>query len=429
VALFPRHFDEDRERLRVLEIVTDEALAHLGVDQLLSELLDRVRDLLAVDTTAVLLLDPSAQFLVATAARGLEEEVSQGVRIPLGKGFAGRIAVEKGPVVIDKVDHSNVLNPILRDKGVRSLLGVPLLAGGRVLGVLHVGTLTPRRFTEDDTELLRLVAGRVAPAIQARMSQTDRDAAMALQRSLLPTALPTGDGLQFASRYVAGGHGAVGGDWYDAFVLPSGHLWLVIGDVLGNGLVAAATMIRLRSALRAYALEFDDPATVLAKLDRKVQQFESGVLATVLCGVMGPDRRRVHLSSAGHPPPVLACPGKPAHIVELPADLPVGVELGHRRRVTELELPEGAVLCLYTDGLVERRRVSVDVGLERLRATVTAEHPERVCTNIMSSLVGAEVPDDDIAVLVLHRPIQATPNQPPPPHDGDTSGPVTGSTA
>jgi transcriptional regulator with GAF, ATPase, and Fis domain len=103
-------------------------------DQLLRKLLDRVRKLLVVDTTAVLLLDPSAHYLVATAARGLEEEVSQGVRIPLGEGFAGRIGAAKSPVVIDQVDHSNVLNPLPREKGVQSLLGVPLLVGGRVLG-------------------------------------------------------------------------------------------------------------------------------------------------------------------------------------------------------------------------------------------------------------------------------------------------------
>src|ERR671916_1812061 len=108
-----------RERLRRIEAITDTALGHLGVEELLAELLDRVRDLLEVDTAAVLLLDPSSRFLVATAARGIEEEVRQGVRIPLGKGFAGRIAAEKRPVFIAQVDHSNVLNPILREKGIR----------------------------------------------------------------------------------------------------------------------------------------------------------------------------------------------------------------------------------------------------------------------------------------------------------------------
>jgi len=198
-----------RERLRRLEMVTNPGLARLGVEQLLAELLDRVRELLSVDTTAVLLLDPSRCYLLATAARGLEEEVRQGVRIPLGQGFAGRIAAEKRPVVIDNVDHSNVLNPILRQTGIRSLLGVPLMVGGRVLGVLHVGTLSARRFTEDDTELLQLVADRAALALQAQMAVTDRAAAVALQRSLLPGPAPAIEDIRFASRYVPGGGGQV----------------------------------------------------------------------------------------------------------------------------------------------------------------------------------------------------------------------------
>jgi sigma-B regulation protein RsbU (phosphoserine phosphatase) len=103
------------DRLRRLETVTDAGLAQLDVDELLDELLDRVRELLAVDTAAVLLLNPSGRYLVATAARGIEEEVSQGVRIPLGKGFAGRIAAEKRPVILEQVDHTNVLNPLLRE--------------------------------------------------------------------------------------------------------------------------------------------------------------------------------------------------------------------------------------------------------------------------------------------------------------------------
>ena len=115
------------DRLRRIQTLTDTELTRLGVDELLVEVLERVRDLLEVDTVAALLLDPSSSYLVATATRGLEEETRQGVRIPIGKGFAGRIAAERRPVVIDEVDHSNVLNPILREKGIRSLLGVPLM--------------------------------------------------------------------------------------------------------------------------------------------------------------------------------------------------------------------------------------------------------------------------------------------------------------
>lgn len=307
-------------------------------------------------------------------------------------------------MVIDRVDHSNVLNPILRTKGVCSLLGVPLLLGSEVLGVLHVGSLTPRRFTTEDTELLRLVADRVALAVEARSLRADHVAAVALQRSLLPAKLPSVEGVEFAARYVAGGKGQVGGDWYDAFVLPTGVLWVVIGDVLGWGLSAAIAMGRLRSALRAYALEFDDPAVVLSKLDREVQQFEPGIMATVLCGVLSRGVERLRLSSAGHPP-IIAAQGQVTRLVDIPADLPIGVELGRRRRrVTELALPEDAVLCLYTDGLVERRHESIDVGLQRLRAVVSCAQPDEVCADVMNALVGAEAADDDIAVLALHRP-------------------------
>src|SRR6185312_8330093 len=136
------------------------------LDELLSTLLDRIRTLLDVDTAAVLLLEDGEDELVARAAVGIEEEVEQGVRIPIGVGFAGRVAAEREPVILDDVDHADVRNPILREKGVKSLLGVPLLARGVVIGVLHVGSLTPRRFTEEEATLLRLAADRAAAGIE-----------------------------------------------------------------------------------------------------------------------------------------------------------------------------------------------------------------------------------------------------------------------
>jgi signal transduction histidine kinase len=157
---------EARLRLERLESVTDAALGYLELDELLAELLARTRDLLNTDTAAVLLLDEQENGLVARAAVGLEEEVERGIRIPVGGGFAGRIAAERRPIVLDDVDHADVLNPILREKGIKSMLGVPLVASDAVLGVIHVGTLEPRLFTPDDQELLELVASRAALAIE-----------------------------------------------------------------------------------------------------------------------------------------------------------------------------------------------------------------------------------------------------------------------
>src|SRR4051812_46640652 len=167
----------DAERLRRLQVITDAALAHLELAALLDTLLLRTRDVLEVDTCAVLLLDESANELVARAAVGIEEEVEQGVRIPVGLGFAGRVAADRRPVILDDVDHADVLNPILREKGIKSMLGVPLLAAGQVLGVLHVGVLKHRRFDHDDVELLQLAADRAAIGIEhARAFEAERRA-------------------------------------------------------------------------------------------------------------------------------------------------------------------------------------------------------------------------------------------------------------
>src|SRR4051794_26210398 len=143
----------------------------------------RVTGVLGTDTAAVLILDEDAGELVARAAKGIEEEVEAGVRIPVGRGFAGRIAAERRPIKILDVDHADVLNPILREKGICSLLGAPLLVEGRVIGVLHVGTLTRRDFTDEDTQLLQLAADRMAVAIDhARLYESERDAAQQLRR-------------------------------------------------------------------------------------------------------------------------------------------------------------------------------------------------------------------------------------------------------
>ena len=172
----------DAERLRRLQTVTDAALAHLDLEELLAELLVRTREVLQVDTCAALLLDPGTNELVARAAVGIEEEVEQGVRIPLGSGFAGTIAAKKRPVILPDVDHAHVLNPLLREKGIKSMLGVPLLVGGDVLGVLHVGSLTYRTFTTANVELLQLVADRAALAIEhARLYAAEREARVRIE--------------------------------------------------------------------------------------------------------------------------------------------------------------------------------------------------------------------------------------------------------
>ncbi|MBV8993340.1 MAG: SpoIIE family protein phosphatase [Pseudonocardiales bacterium] len=391
------------ERLRRIESMTDAALAHVDVEALLAELLDRVRDLLGADTATVLLLDPSSEELVATVALGIEATVRQGIRIPLGKGFAGRVAAEQQPVIIEQVDQTNVLYSFLAEHGICSLLGVPLLSSGTVIGVVHVGTLVPHRFSDDDVRLLQIAAERIVFATQSRRTEVERAAATVFQRSLLPARLPVVPGLELAAHYIPAGRGGVGGDWYDVFTLPSGWLCIVIGDVVGRGLVAADVMGRLRNALRSYALLGGDPAEILGRLDQQVQHFEPETMATVLLTMFEPSFGLLHLSSAGHPPPLLALPDQPAVLLDVPCDHPVGVSGGLRRRATAITLPPGGLICFYTDGMVDNRGVSLDVGLERLRKLVEAGPVDVLCRRVVAQLVDIELPGDDAAVLAVRR--------------------------
>jgi PAS domain S-box-containing protein len=177
---------ESESRILKLEAITETALSHLALDVLLEELLDRIRSILGVETASILLLEGDA--LIPTASKGFEEEVGVGIEIPMGKGFAGRVGVTRQPVLLEDLETMQVVNPLLREKGLRSLLGVPLLHRGTLIGVFHIGTTTRRRFTPDDVVTVQLVADRVAMAIeQSRLYEAERDArgeAEAAQRRL-----------------------------------------------------------------------------------------------------------------------------------------------------------------------------------------------------------------------------------------------------
>ena len=376
------------EQLRALHQLSDAALSELGLDELLEEVLDRVRDALGVDTAAILLLDRASGELVARAARGIEEEVEQGVRVPLGTGFAGRIAAGRVPIFIRDVGHADIWNPILRQKGIASLLGVPLIVEGDLIGVLHVGSLTPRTFDQRDLVVLELAAARAAPGIErARLYselEREREVAVALQRNLLPGRLPEVVGVRTAARYLPA-RAAVGGDWYDVIELPRGLLGIAIGDVVGHGVKAAALMGRLRTALHAYALEGIAPGRTLELVDRFVMSIGEGTMATAAYGVFDPGSGKLTLATAAHLPPVLISGGR-ATLVDVTPVAPLGAFPYTNYRERELELSVGDVLMLYTDGLIERRGEPLSDGMsELLRVLSGAGSAEEACAQAMAS--------------------------------------------
>ena len=396
--------------IRELQRISDAALASLSMQELLNELLLRILAILSTDTAAILLLDETGKMLHARAAKGIEEEVEQGVKIPVGRGFAGRIAAQREALAIEDVDHADILNPILREKGIRSLLGVPLLIEQRVLGVLHVGSLVHRRFSGEEAALLQLAGDRAAMAIEHATLREQRQLAEALQRRLLPTDLNATGGLELASRYLPASRESLGGDWYDAFVLGTGQVAVAIGDVVGHGVLAAAAMAQLRTALRAYAVEGHPPSTVLELVNRLMRGLGPRAMTTLVYGVIDLDHAQIELVVAGHPPPLLIPPDGEARFLEGAAGIPLGVSEIARYPSETFALEPGSTLLLYTDGLVESRSESIDHGLARLRelADSNGGGVEALCTRVVDVLVGGERPDD---IALLAARIQPLPEQ------------------
>jgi GAF domain-containing protein/anti-sigma regulatory factor (Ser/Thr protein kinase) len=391
-----------RRRLEALQRVTDAALAYLGEDELLQELLNRVAEIMGVDTVAILLLEDKE--LHARAAKGIEEEVEQSVRIPLGRGFAGRIAAERRPIFIPDVDHADILNPILREKGIRSLLGVPLLVEGKAIGVLHVGSLTPRTFTDEESELLQTAGDRAALAIEQARLYEQRRVAEALQRRLLSAEVPAASGLEVAARYLPAAGGRLGGDWYDVFQLAGGRVAVVVGDVVGHGLAPAAVMAQLRTAVRAYAADGVEPGEVVGRVNHLMWHLGPLSMTTLAYLVLDPATESLEIVNAGHPPPLIAEPGAEPRFLEAPRGIALGATSTAIYTAGTLPLPTGSTVLLYTDGLVERRGEPIDAGLERLRALVTGAHDvDDLCSSIVTALVPA-APADDVAVIAVRIP-------------------------
>lgn len=235
-----------------------------------------------------------------------------------------------------------------------------------------------------------------------RLYAEQRNIAQTLQHALLPERLPSPPGVTARAIYQPGVEGVeVGGDWYEVLELDGRRLLLVVGDVSGRGLRAATTMAALRHAIRAYAAQGDPPGQILRKVSRLLSVAESGQLATILCAVIDPPRRRITLSTAGHLPPLLIDDGD-SRFLETEVGLPIGVEPDAEYIATELAVPAAATLIAFTDGLIERRGESLDNGLARLRTAVRGR--DLPLPDLLRALVDEMPPvpsEDDIAIVGL----------------------------
>ncbi|MFF9498804.1 SpoIIE family protein phosphatase [Streptomyces sp. NPDC014656] len=305
---------------------------------------------------------------------------------------------------------------VLRGLGLHSVLLVPLHARGDALGLVQfVRHRTSVPFDDEDVLLAQEIASRAAVSIDnARRYTQERSTALTLQRALLPRDTVAQPGVETASRYLpAGSRAGVGGDWYDVIPLSGARVALVVGDVVGHGLHAAATMGRLRTAVRAFADIDLMPDELLTRLDDvviRMQREESPdqgeTSATCLYAVYDPVSRRCSLASAGHIPPTVVtspAPGEAARVAGLP-EVPIGPPLGLGGlpfETSEFELPEDSLLVLHTDGLIAGRTRDVDLGLAALHGVLTSapDSLEEICDRLLATLPPGR-PADDVALLV-----------------------------
>ncbi len=309
--------------------------------------------------------------------------------------------------------------PMETDVGARAFL--PLIASGRPVGSCILGFDRPRGFSPEERTVLTALAGLIAQALQ-RAQRYDSESALArgLQDALLPHRLPEAEGVDTLGRYLSGTQDMeVGGDWYD--VIETGNeLALVIGDVQGHGVSAAATMGQLRSAVRAFALSNHDPQEVVSGTNRLLIDLDPGQFASCCYIVLDPLTGRARAVRAGHPQPVLRHPDGRTEVLDLPGGIVLGIDGHATYPVTELTLAPGAMLALFTDGLIERPGTDIDEGIERLRATIAgvgsvplAETANRV---IEEARQATDRPDD-IALLLAARWTHPPEKPPPPPRD------------
>ncbi|WP_327327963.1 SpoIIE family protein phosphatase [Streptomyces sp. NBC_01210] len=304
----------------------------------------------------------------------------------------------------------------IREVGTRSVMVVPMRTRGITLGVAFFSRHQRREpFEADDLVLAEELTARAAVSIHnARRYTRERTTTMTLQRSLLPHTLPDQAALEIASRYLpAGTQAGVGGDWFDVIPLSGARVALVVGDVVGHGIRASATMGRLRTAVRTLADVELPPDELLTHLDDLVIHLSAdeggtegaaetagGIGTTCLYAVYDPVSRRCTLARAGHPPPAVVTPDGAVYFLDVPAGPPLGLG-GLPFETMETELPEGSLIALYTDGLLEPRHHDIDEALDKMFAALAHPAPtlDTVCDRVLTAML-THRPDDDIALLI-----------------------------
>ena len=396
------------ERLQSMTAALSNALTRADVA---SVVVGEIGAAVGADGTALAVVVEERQILRTVAWSGFEEDLPEHFfEVPLDAAAPGNRALRRRvSVFYETPEELHGEFPHLGEDfmvaGHTSYLFVPLVAGRRASALLIFSWAARHALSTEERGFVETLAGQAAQALdRATHFETEQTIAETLQRSVLPVSLPRIDGIQLAARYLPGtAELDVGGDWFDAIPLPDGRLGLVVGDVVGKGVSAAATMSQLRNALRAFSLDRMKPSSTMARLNRLAEEVVETAFATVVYVVIDPNAQVARITAAGHPPPLIMYPNGTVEFVEEGRGLPLGAGADTSYGQAVVELPVGTVLLLYTDGLVERRGRPIDDGLEELRQAAAdgPREPEQLVEHILERIVGSAERGDDIALLAV----------------------------
>ncbi len=388
-----------------LQRIVDTTFSSGSLGELLHQILGAIVRELGTDLAAILLMDEHQPVLHMRAAVGLEERILSTVAVPVGRGFAGRIAASRKPLVVGDVRSFDVVSTYLKER-VHSIVGVPLLLNDEVIGVLHTGSITARAFDEDDVVLLQLAADRAAIAIsRAELYEREHEISTILQRSLAPRALPSIPGIEVAVVFEATGRGVeVGGDFYDVFPIDGSTWGLVVGDVCGKGPEAAGVTALARNAIRTLSMREPSPGRILAGVSETMLRSGVDRFCTVAFVTFEPGASPAGLTFArgGHPPALLLRQDGSVEQFE-----PEGPLLGVFETPTfeeqRSELRPGDALLLFTDGLIERNPgLAGEHELVRLLSACAGMDAGSIAQRLRETL-GGEAPTDDVVAVVVRR--------------------------
>jgi serine phosphatase RsbU (regulator of sigma subunit)/anti-sigma regulatory factor (Ser/Thr protein kinase) len=383
-----------------LQAVADAAIVGQGGRPNHDDLLERSLQVIAAEAGALIVRDPASGESSAVASRGIPQLTPS---TPLdAPGATAAVTAADAPLLLNDIAADDA-GPLGGRGEVRSLVAVPLEVDGGVTGALVATSGLPNRFSDEQARLLALAADRVARALAAAAAyERERKTAATLQTGLLPQAVPALEDGEIAVRYLPAIDGpSVGGDWYDAIVLPDGRVGLAIGDVTGHGAEAAVFMGQLRTALRAYALEGSSPAVVAARMNALAISLGEAAMATLVYVLLDPGLTTGKYVNAGHPQPIVVSRAGAAALNSR-ASTPAGAAATAVFEEHAIQLEPGDALCLYSDGLIEDRGVDMEQRESvLLTALGQAAGAEVLCERALAALRPEGASRDDVALLVL----------------------------